>query len=497
VRIVAFRTHELPGVPPQEVELPAGVVALVAPDGRVRRALARVLLGDDEGPGAGVSLLPRVPDPVLARLPDGLVHRLLTGRGLSEAEPALEAGARALAWSQGLASLEAARGRLARLRGSAGPATGPGEEALLARIRELEGSPAELAALEGELRTLRGDDVEVAGDLEQATMEWLRERQDAETQLQAYRDRARELRTRLQGLDRAGTGADCPTCGRPLGEHLPRVRETLEEEWDGVVQDGSWWRRRREQLEPKPDRLQELERRALRVHATTEELGERVELARSRVRELEDLRARLAARVPEERGVGRAAWEAADRALAGAARELRARARARILDRGSGFLTRISAGRVLGMSWAEPGHLVLEGQDAPLHPPSEEDAAAALVAVRLASLELVWEASGAGGGAGLVLGEVFDRMDEAARVRAVDLLQERRSAGLSQVVVVTRGDVVDLFPEGFDAVVELRGDGSGVARLAAGMGVLRPGRASAPARRPLSRPEPSAPPPPR
>jgi hypothetical protein len=472
------------------------VVALAAPDGRVRRALARLLLGDEDGPGTGVSLLPRVADPVLARLPDGLVHRLRTGRGLSEPEPALEEGARALAWPQGLARLEAARGRLARLRGSMAPGAGPGEEALLARIRELEGSPAELGALERELRTLRGDDVEVAGDLEQATMEWLRERQDAETQLQTYRDRARELRARLQGLERAGAEADCPTCGRPLGEHLGAVREALEEEWDGVVQDGSWWRRRREQLEPKPDRLQDLERRALRVHAATEELGERVELTRSRVRELEDLRSRLAALVPEESGVGRAAWEAADRALAHASRELRARARARILDRGSGFLTRITAGRVLGMSWAEPGHLVLEGQDAPLHPPSEEDAAAALVAVRLASLELAWEVSGAGGGAAFVLGEVFDRMDEAARVRAVDLLRERRAAGLSQVVVVTRGDVVDLFPEGFDAVVELRGDGSGVVRLPAGVGMLRTGAAASSARRPVSRPAPAAPPPP-
>lgn len=481
MRIASFRTHGLPGVSSSEVELPGGLVALVAADGRIRRALARMLLGGEDGPGTGVALVPRVADPVLGRLPDDLLHRLRTGRGLTDADQVVEAGARALAWSRGLDRLEAARGRLARIRAGDDGVTSSGAEGLLARTRVLEGAPRELAGLEGELRDLRGDDVEVTGDLEQATMEWLRERQDAETQLQAYRDRARELRTRLQNLDRAGPDADCPTCGRPLAEHLEPVRAVLEEEWEAVVQDGTWWRRRREQLDLKPDQLQALERKALRVHAATEELSERVEAVRARVRELEDLRTRLAAREPDAPAhgaatgatVSRAARESVDRALAGAAEALCSRARGRLLDRASTYLAQISAGHVLGVSWAAQGHLVLEGLDAPLHPPAEEDAAAAQLAARLAAVEAVWEEAGATG-PGLVVADPFDHMDEGACVRAVDLFRGRvRRGGFAQITILTRGEIVDVFPEGFDAIVEVRGDGSGVTRLAAGPRTLR------------------------
>jgi hypothetical protein len=156
MRIATLRTHGLPGVTGAEVEIPPGLVAIVAPDGRIRRALARILLGDDEGPGTGLGLLPRVADPVLGRLPDGLLHRLRTGRGLTDADQVVEAGARALAWSRGLDRLEAARSRLARIQAGDGGVPASGAEALLARLRALESTPAELQGLESELRELRG-----------------------------------------------------------------------------------------------------------------------------------------------------------------------------------------------------------------------------------------------------------------------------------------------------------------------------------------------------
>lgn len=137
---------------------------------------------------------------------------------------------------------------------------------------------------------LRADSAEVTGDLEFRTMEWLRERQDAETTLLAYRNRARELRAKIEALDIVGEGAPCPTCGRSLEDHFEGVMGDLRDEWDRVVQDGRWWRRRREQLEPKPPALQELESRSLRLHAEIEALAERVEHGRNELRELEDLK---------------------------------------------------------------------------------------------------------------------------------------------------------------------------------------------------------------
>lgn len=128
-------------------------------------------------------------------------------------------------------------------------------------------------------------------------MEWHRERQDAETHLRAYRDRARELKLRLDSLQQSGDDSPCPTCGRHLNEHYQKVLEVLQEEWDSVVQDGKWWRRRSEQLVLMPEALREIEIRSIRMHAQVEALAEQVEVARSAVRELEDLKVLRAALV--------------------------------------------------------------------------------------------------------------------------------------------------------------------------------------------------------
>ena len=131
--------------------------------------------------------------------------------------------------------------------------------------------------LRSRLREARADWVEAAGDLEARTMEWTRERQEAETRLQNYRDRARELRERLTSLEAQGAQAPCPTCARPLAESHPHLVQLLQEEWETVVQDGKWWKRRREQLEDRPLDLRELERQVLRFHARVETLSEGVE----------------------------------------------------------------------------------------------------------------------------------------------------------------------------------------------------------------------------
>jgi hypothetical protein len=107
--------------------------------------------------------------------------------------------------------------------------------------------------------------------------------------------------------------------------------------------------------------------------------------------------------------------------------------------------------------------------------PADEDLAALELAVRLAAVELLWQAVGASDPA-LIVGHDFDRLDTEARVRAAELLADRVRGGLVQVLVVTRGDVVDLVPEAFDGVLELEvePDGQPVLRpVPAGMGVVR------------------------
>ncbi len=118
-------------------------------------------------------------------------------------------------------------------------------------------------------------------------------------------------------------------------------------------------------MEGKPKRLQELEGRALRLHAATEALAEQVEVARSKVRELTEARLKLAERVTgsgevgEPSGAGRLpgpVWQAVDRALYRTARSLRDAARAALLDRTSYSVRE----RSLTLSGREISHSVSE-----------------------------------------------------------------------------------------------------------------------------------------
>jgi len=141
-----------------------------------------------------------------------------------------------------------------------------------------------IARLEADLQELRADAVEAGGDLEARMLDWARERQDADSKLLAYRDRARELRQRIRSLEAEGDRAPCPTCGRPLGTDHSDLTERLRDEWEALVQDGRWWKRRREQLDEKPEELRRMEEESLRLHAAVETAAESVERLRERER---------------------------------------------------------------------------------------------------------------------------------------------------------------------------------------------------------------------
>lgn len=317
---------------------------------------------------------------------------------------------------------------------------------------------AEFRTAERELRASRADVAEVDGDLEAATMEWLRERQDAETTLQAYRDRARELRGRIRRMEAAGPEAPCPTCGRVLEAHYDEVLAELRDQWETLVQDGSWWRSRWEQLESKPESLRELEGRSLRLHAAVEAGSERVELLRARLQE-------LSAPVSVE------AHQGAAGAVVAALRRLHAARLARAADilgqRASRFVCRISGGRILAISW-EGGPVRLEGSEGVLTPMSEEDLATAKVAIRIAAASLVAAAGRVL--ASLPIEEPFDRLDEEAQIRTLVLVRELLPE-IPRVILFTRGEVVDARPELLDYVLEVREEGT------AGAPPLRPAMA--------------------
>lgn len=432
---------DLPGVGRVSTSVSPGLTAIIGGAGRSRRGVVGLLVG-----AAGAA--------------EGPLSRIWAGRGGETLEGALNLAVEAVADARGMHVVTAA---LERARDMGAPevqvldATATGGEARSGAVRvDPELVAAELRGAERELRALRADAAEVDGDLEVATMDWHRERQDAETTLYAYRDRARELKARIRKMESAGPEAPCPTCGRVLESHYGEVLRELKDEWEAIVQDGSWWKRRWEQLELKPSHLQELEGRSLRLHAALEATSERAELLRARLAELEGSAAYRVAG-SEEGPLGEVA------AALLRVRDARlSRARDLLLSRASRYLGRISGGRILAVTWSGDA-AQLQGDAGPLAPLSEEDLASGRLAVRLAAASLV--AAGGHVLASLVLEEPFDRLDAESAMRTLVLLR-RLLLEIPRIVLVTRGEAVDALPELFDSVLEVRDNaGSGSAAL--------------------------------
>lgn len=435
------------------MRLPHGLVAVVGSDDRVRssflRLLRRSVLGAPrEGLGVGSS------PPHGWNLPSGVSAEdlvdLRVGLGLA-GPPAdvLDRLSETLARLGGALSIDEAIARLDRENDGERKRERP-EPASQDRLSEsLDAAREELAAAERELQDLRADHTVLAGEVEAATMDWLRERQDAETHLQAYRDRARELRDRLTQLEEAGREAPCPTCQRVLGTHFDTVATELRDEWESVVQDGRWWKRRREQLDLKPQSLREIEARSLRLQAAMEHSAERVERSRLRSKARERSLARPDPSNDDVESEGASPLLAAMRSLRATLLE---RSGDGVLEAGSHLLLRISGGRLLGMSRDEVrGAVVIEGMDGVLEGPVESDDASAVVALRLgaAILRPDWGEPGF-----LVVGDPFDLAHEETRLRTLDALSELLPR-IPQILVVTGGEIVDVCPEAFDAVLEL------------------------------------------
>lgn len=419
---------EVAGLGRISTSIPEGLTAVLGGGGRARRAFLELLTAAGQTGRAGA----------IADLWEGTEPETLEG--------AMRRGIEAVAESRGSDLVRRALERLGAVEAPLEPEP-PSRGRGAVRV-DPEQVALEFRTAERELRTTRADVVEVDGDLEVATMEWLRERQDAETTLQAYRDRARELRSRIRRMEAAGPEAPCPTCGRVLESHYDEVLAELGEQWESVVQDGSWWRSRWEQLEMKPASLQELEGRSLRLHAAVEAGSERVELLRARLQELDGFGS-----VGEAPQGGEGTVVAALRRLLAARL---ARAADLLVQRASRFVCRISGGRILAVSW-NGEQVLLEGSDGVLTPISEEDLAAGKIAIRIAAAALV--AARGRVLASLPLEEPFDRLEEEAQIRTLVLAGELEHE-IPRVILVTRGEVVDARPELFDYVLEIREEGT-------------------------------------
>jgi DNA repair exonuclease SbcCD nuclease subunit len=332
---------------------------------------------------------------------------------------------------------------------------------LKAQLRALQDIPQQMADLESELLDLRGTVTEVGGDLGAGTMEWHRERQDAETHLLAYRDRGRELRSRIRRLEEVGADSPCPTCGRPL--------------------------------------LIDLESQSHRLNAQLEDCTERLERARSSLRELDELRVRrrevedrlnlileegTEASVEELEAFKEASGEMPEtppgaRSLHDLASniqdEIRRECTIRLVNRAGRRLNRLTGGRILGLGLGdEEGLVQLVDSGGSAGVEADEERAAAVVALRMALVELLaedWNPIGS-----FILGDPFDRMGAEDQLRALSLLR-RILSRIPQVLLLTRGPVAERAPEFFDGLFDFREHPDKgrtyLKTLPAGVGLLR------------------------
>jgi len=147
-----------------------------------------------------------------------------------------------------LSATEARRGQL------------PGPETLAqtrVRVQELEAAVTE-AGLEAETQRTA----------------WVRDAQDAESNRRTLLEQFQDLQAQRERVVHAGPDGDCPTCARPLGVEYTKVLELLDRQLEEVVSNGSFYRKRIEQLKAEPpdlvaadQRREELER-ALQVTST-------------------------------------------------------------------------------------------------------------------------------------------------------------------------------------------------------------------------------------
>jgi len=424
-----------------QVALGQGMTALVCRDGHSRRRIFDALERN----------LAPATDPAA---------RVATGRGVDETSDGLERAVRMLARRMGLAEIER---QLAMNDGAASEQGGTPEGAMSG------GLSGTLEQRELDLRELRADAAEVNGDMEVANMEWLRERQDAETHLMAYRDRARELKGRLHEMESGGAEAPCPTCGKILHDHHARVLTQLREEWESIVHDGSWWKRRREQLDLKPPALQDLESQSIRIQARIEACTEDVQRRRvlATVSEEEDS-SDSDTTGEQSRGPGEVdEAEARTAALRALRTELIEEARDLLVTRAGRHLNRLMSGAILGIIQGADGQPLAVRDEGPTPFQSDEEVAAYVLALRVALADLV--AGRSDSFPTLLVGDPFDRLGREAKIRLVSLLGALLPR-FEQVLILCTGEIVDLVPELFDSAMEFRegADGASAVRVIPG-----------------------------
>jgi exonuclease SbcC len=137
------------------------------------------------------------------------------------------------------------------------------------RITELADAEAALARATAEARALaeRLDAADQVARKEQAA--WARDKESAETRRSELLAQYEEVKEQRDKIERLGPKGECPTCRRPLGVEHPAVLGVLDRQLELIVDNGTYFKQRIEQLAEPPATLTQAEaaRDALREEA--------------------------------------------------------------------------------------------------------------------------------------------------------------------------------------------------------------------------------------
>jgi DNA repair protein SbcC/Rad50 len=163
-----------------------------------------------------------------------------------------------------------------------------------ARAERLTQAPGFVDRFRAQVEGLRAELAAAEATIERERDAWQQDRQEVKTRLQTYTDRTAELQQQLEQLREAGPEGECPTCARPLHDHFDQVMGALEDEWESLVQDGKWLKKREQQLSPKPPALNEAEQARAALQERVEARAEKLRRSEQAVDEREKLAGELA-----------------------------------------------------------------------------------------------------------------------------------------------------------------------------------------------------------
>ena len=184
-------------------------------------------------------------------------------------------------------------------------------DAIDRRIGELVDADAALAKATADVRALT-ERLAAADNVareQQAT--WVRDNEYAGTRRAELLKQYEEVKEQRDKIERLGPEGECPTCRRPLGTEHPAVLGVLDRQLQAIVDDGTYFRQRIEQLAIAPAAVTQAEAAREALREETREASEREGTLRAQAGErarLQKERTGLAKRMQEieRRVAGRA-----------------------------------------------------------------------------------------------------------------------------------------------------------------------------------------------